>query len=106
MDGNWHQPGRCSRSPLHQVQEFDVADRDLEARAARPINLADIIEAMADAVPDRVAVATMDRDYTYAETDERSTRLAWTRMKSASTAHGIAIRSCSSSARSTATKSR
>ena len=38
---------------------------------ARPINLADIIEAMADAVPDRVAVATMDRDYTYAEIDER-----------------------------------
>lgn len=42
----------------------------------RPINLADIIEAMADAVPDRVAIATIDRDYTYAEVDERSTRLA------------------------------
>lgn len=42
----------------------------------RPIHLADILEAMADAVPDRVAVATMSRDYTYAEIDERSTRLA------------------------------
>ena len=43
---------------------------------ARPLNLADILEAIADAVPDRVAVATIDRDYTYAEIDERSTRLA------------------------------
>jgi len=31
---------------------------------------------MADAVPDRLAVVTLDRDYTYAEIDERSTRLA------------------------------
>ncbi|WP_372736763.1 AMP-binding protein [Nocardioides sp.] len=46
------------------------------ATTPRPLNLADIIETMADAVPDRVAVATMDRDYTYAEVDERSTRLA------------------------------
>jgi len=43
---------------------------------ARPITIADVLEAMADAVPDRVAVATMDRDHTYAEIDERSTRLA------------------------------
>ena len=42
----------------------------------RPLNLADVLEAMADAVPDRIAVATIDRDYTYAEIDERSTRLA------------------------------
>jgi len=42
----------------------------------RPLNLADVLEAIADAVPDRVAVATIDRDYTYAEIDERSTRLA------------------------------
>ena len=42
----------------------------------RPLNLGDVIEAIADAVPDRVAVATIDRDYTYAEIDERSTRLA------------------------------
>jgi acyl-CoA synthetase (AMP-forming)/AMP-acid ligase II len=42
----------------------------------RPLNLADVLEAVADAVPDRIAVATIDRDYTYAEIDERSTRLA------------------------------
>lgn len=42
----------------------------------RPRNLADILEAMADAVPDRLAVVTMSHDYTYAEIDERSTRLA------------------------------
>ena len=42
----------------------------------RPINLADILEALADAVPDRTAIATIDRDYSFAEIDERSTRLA------------------------------
>ncbi|HET7690123.1 MAG TPA: acyl-CoA synthetase [Nocardioidaceae bacterium] len=42
----------------------------------RPLHIADVIEAMADAVPDRMAVVTLDRDYTYAEVDERSTRLA------------------------------
>ncbi|HET9421451.1 MAG TPA: AMP-binding protein, partial [Nocardioides sp.] len=44
--------------------------------APRPINLADVLEAMADAVPDRLAVVTVDRGYTFAEVDERSTRLA------------------------------
>lgn len=44
--------------------------------AARPINLADVIEAMADALPDRPAVFTMERTWTYAEVDDRSTRLA------------------------------
>jgi acyl-CoA synthetase (AMP-forming)/AMP-acid ligase II len=44
--------------------------------AARPINIADILEAMADAVPERIAITTLDTDYTYAEIDERSTRLA------------------------------
>jgi acyl-CoA synthetase (AMP-forming)/AMP-acid ligase II len=43
---------------------------------ARPLNLADVFEVVSDAVPDRVAIATIDRDYTYAELDERSTRLA------------------------------
>lgn len=43
---------------------------------ARPIHQADILEAMADEIPDRVAIATIDRDYTYAEIDERSTRFA------------------------------
>ncbi|WP_182379711.1 AMP-binding protein [Nocardioides sp. WS12] len=44
--------------------------------AARPINLADVIEVMADSVPDRPAVFTADRVWTFAEVDERSTRLA------------------------------
>jgi acyl-CoA synthetase (AMP-forming)/AMP-acid ligase II len=43
---------------------------------ARPLHLADVLEAVADAVPDRVAIATVDHDYSYAEIDERSTRLA------------------------------
>ena len=42
----------------------------------RPITLPDVLEAMADAVPDREAVVTEDRTYTYAEIDERATRLA------------------------------
>lgn len=42
----------------------------------RPINLADVLEAMADAVPDRTAVFTMERAWTFAEIDERATRLA------------------------------
>ena len=44
--------------------------------APRPVHLADVLEAMADAVPDRLAIVTMDRNYTFAEIDERSTRLA------------------------------
>ena len=44
--------------------------------APRPINLADILEAMADVIPDRRAIVTMERDYTFAEIDERSTRMA------------------------------
>ncbi|HET7684018.1 MAG TPA: acyl-CoA synthetase [Marmoricola sp.] len=44
--------------------------------APRPLNLGDVIEAMADAVPDRVAIFTADRTWSYAEVDERSTRLA------------------------------
>ncbi len=42
----------------------------------RPINLADVLEAMADAVPDRTAVFTMERTWTFAEIDDRATRLA------------------------------
>jgi len=44
--------------------------------SSRPLNLADVLETMADAIPDRVAVLTTDRSYTYAEVDERATRLA------------------------------
>ncbi|GAA1915695.1 AMP-binding protein [Nocardioides marmoribigeumensis] len=42
----------------------------------RPLNLADVLEAIADAVPDRPAVVTLDRTWTYREVDERATRLA------------------------------
>lgn len=42
----------------------------------RPLTLPDVLEAMADAVPDRAAVVTMDHVYTYAELDERATRFA------------------------------
>ncbi|KRF14546.1 hypothetical protein ASH02_09480 [Nocardioides sp. Soil796] len=38
--------------------------------------MADLIEAMADAIPDRAAVRTIDRDWSFAEIDDRSTRLA------------------------------
>ncbi|MGN0065560.1 MAG: AMP-binding protein [Nocardioides sp.] len=44
--------------------------------AARPITLADLIEVMADTIPERPALFTMERTYSYAELDERSTRLA------------------------------
>jgi acyl-CoA synthetase (AMP-forming)/AMP-acid ligase II len=42
----------------------------------RPLTIADILEAMADAVPERVAIATLHGEHTFAEIDERSTRLA------------------------------
>jgi acyl-CoA synthetase (AMP-forming)/AMP-acid ligase II len=44
--------------------------------APRPLTLADVLEAIADVVPQRPALVTMDGSYTYAELDERSTRLA------------------------------
>src|SRR5580658_3063380 len=40
------------------------------------LNIADLFEHAADAVPDRVAVACGERQVTYRELDERSTRLA------------------------------
>jgi len=42
----------------------------------RHLNLGDIIEVVADAVPDRPALITNDAELTYAELDERCTRLA------------------------------
>ena len=42
----------------------------------RPLNLADVLEAISDAVPDRRCVVTLDRTWTYREVDERATRLA------------------------------
>ena len=53
------------------------APHDTTTRAAaRPITIADILEVMADAVPARHAIVTIDHEYTYADIDERSTRLA------------------------------
>ena len=42
----------------------------------RPLQIADIFEAIADAVPDRIALITNHDQRTYAELDERATRLA------------------------------
>jgi acyl-CoA synthetase (AMP-forming)/AMP-acid ligase II len=42
----------------------------------RPVNLADIMEMMAETIPDRPAVITIDGEYTYSQVDERATRLA------------------------------
>lgn len=42
----------------------------------RPLNLADVLEVITDAVPDRMAIITNDAEYTYADVDERATRLA------------------------------
>ncbi len=42
----------------------------------RPMTLGDMIETMADTLGDRIAVASLERDYTFAEIDERSTRMA------------------------------
>lgn len=58
------------------MPETSAQDPSQQTLASRPLNLGDLIEAMADVIPNRVAVATMDRTYTYAEIDERSTRLA------------------------------
>ncbi len=44
--------------------------------SARPITLAGLLEILADTVPDRVGVETIDQQYTFAELDERATRLA------------------------------
>jgi 3-oxocholest-4-en-26-oate---CoA ligase len=47
-----------------------------EGAATRPITIADVLEAMTDVIPDRLAIVTADHEYTYAEIDDRSTRLA------------------------------
>jgi acyl-CoA synthetase (AMP-forming)/AMP-acid ligase II len=41
-----------------------------------PLHIANVLEAMADAVGDRPHVFTMDRTYSYAEIDDRATRFA------------------------------
>ncbi|HYF45764.1 MAG TPA: AMP-binding protein, partial [Acidimicrobiales bacterium] len=42
----------------------------------RPFTFADTFEVVADTVPDQPAIVTEDRRLTYAEVDERATRLA------------------------------
>ena len=47
------------------------------ARSAEmQFHLADLFESVADAVPDREAIVCADKRVTYAELDERATRLA------------------------------
>src|SRR5215216_3301827 len=48
----------------------------LSDAASPPFNLADLWEATADTVPDRVALVVGDRRLTYRELDDRATRLA------------------------------
>jgi acyl-CoA synthetase (AMP-forming)/AMP-acid ligase II len=43
---------------------------------ARHLQLADLLELLADVIPDRPALVTNDAELTYAELDERATRLA------------------------------
>ncbi|MBM9459443.1 AMP-binding protein [Nocardioides sp. zg-536] len=43
---------------------------------SRPFTLADVLEVMADTIPDRTAIFTMERTYTFAELDERANRVA------------------------------
>src|SRR4051812_43637285 len=55
----------------------DAPEGELVTQAApRPLTLADVLEAIADVVPERPAVVTMERTYSYAELDQRSTRFA------------------------------
>ena len=42
----------------------------------RPFTFADTFEVVADTVPDKTAIVTEERRLTYAEVDERATRLA------------------------------
>ncbi|CAM3413767.1 AMP-binding protein [Nocardioides dubius] len=44
--------------------------------SGRPLTIADILEEMADVIGERAALITLDHTYTFAELDERSTRLA------------------------------
>ena len=44
--------------------------------SATTFNLADLMEDMADTIPDRLALVCGDRKYSFAQLDERATRLA------------------------------
>ncbi|TIC85864.1 acyl-CoA synthetase [Nocardioides sp. GY 10113] len=58
------------------MTETTSARNEAAASSPRPLNLADVLEAMADRIPDRTAVFTMAHAFSFAEIDERSTRLA------------------------------
>ncbi len=49
---------------------------NFRAMATRPLTLADVLETMADTVPDRPAIVTLDHTWTFAELDERANRFA------------------------------
>src|SRR5947209_9729459 len=61
-------PGRCS-APWE-------SGRPWQTRKIPAFNIADLFECVADTVPDREAVVCGDRRLTYADLDERATRLA------------------------------
>src|SRR5438874_5378350 len=61
-------PGRCS-APWG-------SGRPWQTRKIPAFNIADLFECVADTVPDREAVVCGDRRLTYAELDDRATRLA------------------------------
>ncbi|MEQ6900218.1 AMP-binding protein [Nocardioides sp. YIM 152588] len=58
------------------MTETTSAPSEATPSSPRPLNLADVLEAMADRIPDRTAVFTMAHAYSFAEIDERSTRFA------------------------------
>jgi acyl-CoA synthetase (AMP-forming)/AMP-acid ligase II len=62
--------------PAVEPGTADTADTPLELPVPSTFNLADIWEATAPRVPDRVAVVCGDVRRTYAELDDRATRLA------------------------------
>ena len=81
--------------PLDYVSQLDLFDDDTTRRVlrenhcrvalaagdrrdamSRPIQLATILETVADAVPDRTAVITNHAEATYTQLDQRATRLA------------------------------
>src|SRR5438477_12177677 len=61
-------PGRCSAP--------SGSGRPWQTRKIPAFNIADLFECVADTVPDREAVVCGDRRLTYADLDERATRLA------------------------------
>lgn len=49
---------------------------DTDTATRRPLTIADVLEQMADSIPDKTAVQTKDRAISYRELDERANRVA------------------------------